>query len=38
MLKKANAKMEDTEGIISFIRDIKPVEAACLLKENKEKK
>ncbi|NLL81910.1 MAG: bifunctional oligoribonuclease/PAP phosphatase NrnA [Tissierellia bacterium] len=37
MLKKANAKMEDTEGIISFIRDIKPVEVACLLKENKEK-
>lgn len=36
MLTKANAKMEDTEGIISFIRDIDCVEVACLLKENKE--
>jgi phosphoesterase RecJ-like protein len=33
MLSKVNAKMEDTEGIISFIRDIKGVEVACLLKE-----
>lgn len=36
MLKRANAKMEDTEGIISFIRDINTVEVACLLKENKD--
>lgn len=35
MLTKANAKMEDTEGIISFIRDIDSVEVACLLKEYK---
>ncbi len=33
MLKKNNAKMEDTEGIISFIRDINSVEVAVLLKE-----
>jgi len=33
MLKKSNAKMEDTEGIISFIRDIDSVEVAVLLKE-----
>ena len=33
MLEKANAKMEDTEGIISFIRDIDSVEVAVLLKE-----
>ena len=36
MLKKYNAKMEDTEGIISFLRDIKGIEVACLLKEYKE--
>lgn len=36
MLNNANAKMEDTEGIISFIRDIDTVEVACLLKESKE--
>jgi phosphoesterase RecJ-like protein len=36
MLNKSNAKMEDTEGIISFIRDIDTVEVACLLKEYKE--
>ncbi len=36
MLKKANAQMEDTEGIISFVKDIKGVEVACLLKENNE--
>ncbi len=35
MLNNANAKMEDTEGIISFIRDIDTVEVACLLKESK---
>ncbi|MDD2446089.1 MAG: bifunctional oligoribonuclease/PAP phosphatase NrnA [Tissierellia bacterium] len=37
MLKNSNTKMEDTEGIISFIRDIEPVEVACLLKENNKK-
>lgn len=36
MLEKANAKMEDAEGIISFIRDIDSVEVAVLLKEFKE--
>lgn len=36
LLKKFNAKMEDTEGIISFLRDIKGIEVACLLKEYKE--
>ena len=29
--------MEDTEGIISFVRGIKPIEVACLLKEVDEK-
>lgn len=33
MLKLNNAKMEDTEGIISFIRGIDSIEVACLLKE-----
>ena len=33
MLKDNNAKLEDTEGIVSFIRDINSVEVACLLKE-----
>lgn len=33
MLEDCNAKMEDSEGIISFIRDISPVEVAILLKE-----
>lgn len=33
MLKQNNAKMEDTEGIISFIKGIDSVEVACLLKE-----
>lgn len=32
-LKSSNAKLEDTEGIISFVRDIDSVEVACLLKE-----
>ena len=36
MLDKANAKMEDAEGIISFVRDIDSVEVAVLLKEFKE--
>ena len=33
MLKNNNAKLEDTEGIVSFIRDIDSIEVACLLKE-----
>lgn len=33
MLKNNNATMEDTEGIISFVRDIENIEVACLLKE-----
>lgn len=33
ILKNTGAKMEDTDGIISFIRDIQPVEVAILLKE-----
>ncbi len=37
MLAKNNAKLEDTEGIVSFIRDTGPVEVACLLKEIAEK-
>lgn len=37
MVNKANAKMEDTEGIVSFIREIAPVEVAIILKEVKEK-
>ncbi|WMM26578.1 bifunctional oligoribonuclease/PAP phosphatase NrnA [Tissierella sp. MB52-C2] len=36
MLNNSNAKMEDTEGIISFIREIDSVEIAVLLKEIKE--
>ncbi len=33
LLEESKTKMEDTEGIVSFIRDIAPVEVACLLKE-----
>lgn len=33
MLNKTNTTMEDTEGIVSFIRKIAPIEVACLLKE-----
>lgn len=33
MLKESGAKMDDTEGIISFIRNISTIEVACLLKE-----
>lgn len=33
MLKATNTKLEDTEGIISFVKDINSVEVACLLKE-----
>lgn len=33
MLESNDAKLEDTEGIISFVRDIDTVEVACLLNE-----
>lgn len=33
MLDSTKTKLEDTEGIISFIKDIDSVEVACLLKE-----
>lgn len=33
MLKETGASLEDAEGIISFIRKISTVEAACVLKE-----
>ncbi len=33
MLNNNNASMEDTEGIVSFIRDIEGIEVACILKE-----
>lgn len=33
MLESNRAKMEDTEGIISFVRGIDSIEVACLLKE-----
>lgn len=33
ILKNSGAKLEDTEGIISFIRNIGSIEVACLLKE-----
>ncbi len=36
MLNECNTKMEDTEGIISFVRDIEGIEIACILKEFKE--
>lgn len=36
MLLDTGAKMEETEGIVSFIRDIKPVEVAIMLKEFEE--
>lgn len=36
MLDNAGAKMEDAEGIISFVRDIDSVEVAVLLKEFKD--
>lgn len=38
MLKDTNCKMEDTEGIVAFIRQIKGVEVACLLKEGEDSK
>lgn len=37
MLKNNKAKMEDTEGIISFVRAIDSIEVACLIKEVDEK-
>lgn len=33
MLERTKAKMEDTEGIVSFVKEIAPVEVAILLKE-----
>lgn len=33
ILLETGAKMEETEGIISFVRDIEPVEVAIMLKE-----
>ena len=33
MLEETGASMEDTEGIVEFLRDTDSVEAACLLKE-----
>lgn len=36
MLKKTNATIEDSEGIVSFVRDINTIEVACLLKEFSE--
>lgn len=36
MLRESGAKMEDTEGIVGFIRKISSVEVACLLKELEE--
>ncbi|MCK9443614.1 MAG: bifunctional oligoribonuclease/PAP phosphatase NrnA [Tissierellaceae bacterium] len=33
LLEKSNATMEDTEGIVSFLREISPVEVAIILKE-----
>lgn len=36
MVEEANAKMEDTEGIVSFIREIASVEVATILKEFNE--
>lgn len=36
MLKECNASMEDAEGIVSYIRDIKGIEVACILKEYKK--
>lgn len=33
LLRETNTKLEDTEGIISFVRNIDSIELACLLKE-----
>lgn len=37
MLTETNTRLEDTEGIVSFIRGIGPVEVSCILKEISEK-
>lgn len=37
MVKKTGADIEETDGLISFIRDIDTVEVACLLKEMENK-
>lgn len=36
MLEETGASMEDTEGIVEFLRDTESVEAACILKEMDE--
>ncbi len=36
MLKKTGAKMEDTEGLVEQVRDIKGIELAILLKEKED--
>lgn len=36
-LKKTSASLDETDGLISFIRDIDTVEVACVLKEVKSK-
>lgn len=38
MLEETHTILDDTEGIISFVREIEPVEVACILKESEEKK
>jgi phosphoesterase RecJ-like protein len=35
MLRETNTSFDDTEGIVSFLRSIGPVEVSCLLKEIK---
>ena len=37
MLSRNKAKLEDSEGVVSFIRDTATIEVACLLKEMSEK-
>lgn len=36
-IKRTNTKIDETDGLISFVRDIDTVEVACLLKELSEK-
>lgn len=36
MLKESDAIMDDSEGIVSFVTEIEPVEVACILKESKD--
>ena len=38
MLEETGTTLDDTEGIISFVREIEPVEVACILKESEELK